>query len=66
MPMGINTAPAWFQRFMEATFADFIEAKSLELNLDDIIVHTLNIHQPKMILEQVVVRVKEKNIVVIK
>ena len=62
MPMGIKTAPAWFQRFMEATFADFIEAKSLEVYLDDTIVHTLNIQQHKTILEQVFKRIKEKNI----
>ena len=27
MPMGIKNAPAWFQRFMEETFRDFIERR---------------------------------------
>ena len=62
MPMGIKTAPAWFQRFMESTFADFICAKNLEVYLDDTIVHTVNIEQHSKILDQVFERIKEKNI----
>ena len=62
MPMGIKTAPAWFQRFMEATFADFIQAKVIEVYLDDTIVHTLNVYQHSNILEKVFERIKERNI----
>ena len=40
MSMGIKTAPALFQRFMETNFADFIQAKVIELYLDDAIVNT--------------------------
>ena len=53
MPMGIKTAPAWFQSFMEANFADFIKTNTLEVNLDDTIVHTNNFEQHSTILEQV-------------
>ena len=62
MPMGIKTAPAWFQRFMEATFADFICKKTLEVYLDDTIVHTLTVQEHGAVLEQIFERIKEKNI----
>ena len=62
MPMGIKTAPAWFQRFMEATFADFIKSKVVEVYLDDTIVHTLNMQQRSCVLEKVFERIKERNI----
>ena len=47
---------------MEATFADFIQTKTLEVYLDDTIVHTNNIQQHSTILKQVFDRIREKNI----
>ena len=53
MPMGIKTVPDWFQRFMEAIFAEFIQTKTQEVYLDDTIEHTNNIQQLFTILKQV-------------
>ena len=40
MPMGIKTAPAWFQRFIEKSLNKFIMNNTLRAYLDDIIVFT--------------------------
>ena len=40
MPMGIKTAPAWFQRFMENTLSKFITSNTQRAYLDDTIVFT--------------------------
>ena len=47
---------------MEATFADFICKKTLEVYLDDTIVHTLTVQEHGAVLEQIFERIKEKNI----
>ena len=62
MPMGIKIAPAGFQRFMEATFADFIKAKVIEVYLDDTIVHSIDVYQHSNILPKKFERIKERNI----
>jgi hypothetical protein len=36
MPMGIKTAPAWFQRFIVETFQDFIDRNVLQIYLDSL------------------------------
>jgi hypothetical protein len=45
MPMGIKTAPAWFQRFLVETFQDFIDRNVLQIYLDDFILNTVEIKQ---------------------
>ena len=45
MYMGFKTAPAWFRSFMEATFADFIQTKTLEVYQEDEILLTNNVQQ---------------------
>ena len=60
MPIGIKTARAWFQRFMEATFANFIQTNTLKVHLDDTIEHTNNIQQHSTILKQAFDRIREK------
>ena len=53
MPMEIKNAPAWFQRFMEETFRDFIERKVLSIFLGDTILHTESLSHHKEQLEQI-------------
>ena len=45
MPMGIKTAPAWFQRFIVETFQDFIDRNVLEIYLDDFILNTVELDE---------------------
>ena len=40
MPMGISSAPGWFQRFIEGVLTKFIERQVLSVYLDDVILHT--------------------------
>jgi hypothetical protein len=40
MPMGIKTAPSWFQRFIEYVLHDFIDRDVLRVYLDDSILYT--------------------------
>ena len=62
MPMGIKNAPAWFQRFMVETFGDFIENKTLDIYLDDFILHTVNLEQHQEIAQALVNRMEKSNI----
>ena len=59
MPMGIKNAPAWFQRFVEETFRDFIERKVLSIYLDDTILHTESLSHHKDELEQIFERISK-------
>ena len=45
MPMGINTAPAWFQRFIERVLADYSSRNVLSVYIDDIMIFTENLDQ---------------------
>ncbi|CAF0755617.1 unnamed protein product [Brachionus calyciflorus] len=66
MPMGIKTAPAWFQRFIEKTFIKLIMENKLGAYLDDTIVftnskkHGLDYHVETV--EEVVDTLKERNL----
>ncbi len=62
MPMGIKTAPSWFQRFMERTFSDFIERKVLEIYLDDTILHSDGLEAHEEDLRKPFERIQDKNI----
>ena len=46
MPMGIKTAPAWFQRFMEHVLQKYIEQNVLKVYMDDnfLFTHGLEAH----------------------
>ncbi len=59
MSMGIKNAPAWFQRFMEETFRDFIERKVLSIYLDDTILHTEGLPHHKDELKLIFERISQ-------
>jgi hypothetical protein len=62
MPMGIKTAPAFFQRFMVQTFQDFIDQKILQIYLDDIILNTITLEQHEKEAKRLFSRMKEVQI----
>jgi hypothetical protein len=45
MPIGIKTAPSWFQRFMENVLHEFIERDVLRVYLDDTVLYTNGLKQ---------------------
>ena len=59
MPMGIKTAPAFFQRFMVPTFQDFIDQKLLQLYLADFILNTITLEQHEIEAKRLFSRMKE-------
>ena len=42
-PMGIKSAPAWFQRFINTLFNQYIEKQILSVYLDDILIFSPNL-----------------------
>ena len=56
---------AWLQRFMKATFADFICKKTLKVYPDDTIVHTVTVQKHGIVQEQIFERMRERNIIYI-
>jgi hypothetical protein len=62
MPMGIKTAPAWFQRFIVESFQEFIDKNVLQIYLDDFILNTETINQHEIEGEKLFKRMKETNI----
>ena len=62
MPMGINTAPAWFQRFIERVLADFTSRNVLSVYIDDIMIFTDNIDEHYYVVKQVLERLMQRSL----
>lgn len=62
MPMGIKTAPSWFQRFIEQIFKDFIDKKVLEIYLDDFILNTTDLNKHQEEANLLIDRMEKSNI----
>ena len=62
MPMGISSAPAWFQRFIDITLRDFVAKDALNVYMDDIIIFTKDIETHEADVYAVMALLKEKNI----
>ena len=62
MPMGIRSAPAWFQRFIDLTLKDFVARDALNVYMDDIILFTKDLETHESDVLSVMARLKEKNV----
>jgi hypothetical protein len=62
MPMGIKTAPAWFQRFIVETFQDFIDRNVLEIYLDDFIFNTVELDEHQQEADKLFDKMEKCNI----
>jgi hypothetical protein len=54
MPMGISTAPACFQRYMEHIMKDLILEKTVNPYMDDIFIHTTSLTQHEITVNKVI------------
>ena len=63
MPMGISSAPGWFQRFIEEMLHQFIVAKSLSVYLDDIILHSADLEEHEQLANAVIDTIKQRKAV---
>ena len=61
MPMGISSAPAWFQRFIESILQDFAVRDTLSVYLDDIIIFSPELEAHTKVVREVIERLQEKN-----
>ena len=61
MPMGISSAPAWFQRFIESILQDFVIKEILSVYLDDIIIFSAELEVHVIDVLAVIERLQEKN-----
>ena len=62
MPMGIQTAPAWFQRFIVESFQDFIDRNVLQIYLDDFKLNTETTEQHEIEGTKLFEVIKKKSI----
>ena len=62
MPMGISSAPSWFQRFINTTLEYFINRNVLNAYLDDIILYTANLEDHDRIAHEVIETLRIRNI----
>ena len=62
MPMGIKTAPAWFQRFMEQTFQDLIVQNTLGVYLDDSVLFTNGLTKHREVALQLIQTIADNNL----
>ena len=60
MPMGISSAPAWFQLFIDRTLRDFVARDALNVYMDYPLYKDLETHESDVLA--VMARLKEKNI----
>ena len=60
--MGINSAPAWFQRYIDGVLHDFVSRDCLNCYLDDIILFSAKIVAHEKELMAVIARLQERNI----
>lgn len=58
--MGISSAPAWFQRFIEKQFADLSVKYAMDIYLDDIMVFTKELEEHYFAVHQVLTRIKQR------
>ena len=62
VPMGISSAPAWFQRFINGVLRDFLVKDTLGVDLDDIILFSASLEEHETDVLAVLARLKEKNV----
>ena len=62
VPMGISSAPAWFQRFIDDVLHDFVARDCLNCYLDDINLFSAEIVAHEKELMAVIARLQERNI----
>jgi hypothetical protein len=62
MPMGIRTAPAWFQRFMNNIFEKFIHDNCLRIYLDDNILYSNSIEEHVQQAKDVIQCIRDHNL----
>ena len=62
MPMGINSAPAWFQLFINGVLRDFLIRDTLGVYLDDIILFSSSLEEHEADVLAVIAKLKERNI----
>ena len=63
MPMGISSAPGWFQRFIEVMLHQFIVAKYLSVYPDDIILHSSDLEEHEQLANAVIDTIKQRKAV---
>ena len=64
MPFGLRNAPAQFQRYVEAKFADIIKDGHVLIYIDDLIIYTPDIESHFRELQRVLDRMVENNIII--
>ena len=62
MPMGISSAPAWFQRFINGVLREFLIRDTLGVYLDDIILISSSLKAHEVDVLAVIARLKERNV----
>ena len=62
MPMGIGSAPAWFQRFINGVLRDFLIRDSLGVYLEDIILFSSSLEEHEADALAVIAKLKERNV----
>jgi len=62
MPMGIKTAPSWFQRFIDKTLADLAAKNILNVYMDDILVFSKNLNEHFYDVKSVINRLINKSL----
>jgi hypothetical protein len=62
MPMGIKTAPAWFQRVMEITLQEHIEWKYCCVYLDDIIIFTVCFQRHLEVVRRIIETLRQRGL----
>jgi hypothetical protein len=62
MPMGICSAPGWFQRFIDDVMRDFTMQRVVIVYLDDILVYTAQLKVHIQVLTQVLERLNQREL----
>ena len=62
MPMGISSAPAWFQRFINGVLREFLIRDTLGVYLDDIILFSSSLEEHEADVLAVIAKLKERNV----
>ena len=63
MPMGISSAPGWFQRFIEGVLTKFIERQVLSVYLDDVILHTPSLQRHELEASELMSTLKQRAVI---
>lgn len=62
MPMGISSAPGWFQRFIEGVLRDEIANETLALYMDDLCIGTETLIEHREVMLKVIAKLKNRHI----